>query len=89
MTSESMDFPQVNFCTSQGFKPKVLTDMGLKETSMKFAQFDTYYANVNLGDIEDVWDNATYSIDEFVLTWLFVEGTVSHVACKDLGFEKG
>ena len=76
LTSDSMDFPQVQFCTSQGFKPKVLTDMGLKESSLKLAQFTTYYENVNLGDIEEIWDNATYSMEEFALTWMLIEGMV-------------
>ena len=76
MTSESMDFPQVHICTSQGFRPNVLKDMGLKEDSMKFAQFTTYYESVSLGDIQEVWDNATYSTDEFALTWMTIEGIV-------------
>ena len=76
MTSDSMDFPQVQFCTSRGFKTNVLTDIGLKAHSMKFAQFTTYYENIDLGDIEEIWENATYSMEEFALTWMIVEGMV-------------
>ena len=80
MTSESMDFPQVHICTSQGFRPNVLKDMGLKEDSMKFAQFTTYYESVSLGDIQEVWDNATYSTEEFGLAWMIIEGIESYTS---------
>ena len=76
MTSDSMDFPQVLFCTSRGFKTNVLTDIGLKANSMKFAQFSTYYQNIDLGDIEEIWENATYSMEEFALTWIFIDGII-------------
>ena len=82
LTSDSMDFPQVLFCTSQGFKPNVLTDMGLKENSMKIAQFTTYYENIPLGDIEEIWNNATYSMEEFALTWMSIEGMAMSIQLR-------
>ena len=74
MTSNSMDFPQIEFCTSDGFKQDVLKRMGLMENSLRLGQFITYEENLELKDINDIWDNATYSLDEFVLTWLSIEG---------------
>ena len=66
---ETLDFPQIMFCTSQGFKSQVLTDMGLREDSLGFAQFITHYEDHNLTDIEGLWDNATYPAEEFAVTW--------------------
>ena len=52
---ETLDFPQIMFCTSQGFKAQVLTDMGLREDSLSFAQFITHQEDFNLTDIETLW----------------------------------
>ena len=71
---ESMDFPQLIFCTSGGFKSEVLTDAGLRDESLKFAQFVTYWADRNLTDIQQLWYNATYSAEEFAVTWIALEG---------------
>ena len=71
---ENMPFPQVMFCTSQGLKAQVLTDMGLREDSLSFAQFITHQEDFNLTDIETLWDNATYSAEEFAVTWITLKG---------------
>ena len=71
---ETLDFPQVMFCTSQGFKDQVLTDIGLREDSLRFAQFINHYEDRNLPDIEGLWDNATYSAEEFAVTWTVLTG---------------
>ena len=66
---ETLDFPQVLFCTSQGFKAQTLKDMGLREDSLSFGQFVTHYKDFNLTDIEGLWDNATYPAEDFAVTW--------------------
>ena len=71
---DTLDFPQVKFCTSQGFKSQILKDMGLREDSFSFGQFITHYKDFNLTDIEGLWDNATYSAEEFAVTWTVVMG---------------
>ena len=86
---ESMDFPQLLFCTTGGFKSEVLIDAGLRDESLKLAQFVTYWADRNLTDIQQLWYNATYSAEEFAVTWIALEGNTqsSHsgnVYSKDL-----
>ena len=65
------------FCTSKGFKSPVLRDRGLTEDHLKVAQFITHSEDLNLTDIEKLWDNATYSADEFVVSWTVLEGNSS------------
>ena len=69
-----MDFPQLMFCTSGGFKSEVLTDAGLRDDSLQFGQFIKYSADRNLTDIRQLWDNATYSAEEFAVTWATLQG---------------
>ena len=71
---ENMPFPQVMVCTSQGFKSEVLTDIGLREDSLRFAQFITHTENHNITDIEGLWDNATHSSEDFSVTWTVITG---------------
>ena len=48
--------------------------MGLREDSLRFAQFITYTEDYNITDIEGLWDNATYSAGEFSVTWAVITG---------------
>ena len=81
MPSNNVDLPQIVFCTREGFKKKVLLEMGLKENSFHVAQFRTYQKNKDLKDIKDIWDNATYSQDEFAIAWHTIEG-LSNIQTK-------
>ena len=75
--NEHLDFPQVMFCVSSGFKSQVLLDEGLHKDFLSFAQFNTHYEDKILNDIEELWDNATYSSEEFAVTWTVYKGIVT------------
>ena len=70
---EELEVPQVVFCTQYPFKADVMKNMGLRQNFLLVQPY-TYLENINITDINDVWENGTYSMDELALGWLVMYG---------------
>ena len=73
VTVEELDVPQVVFCTKFPFKTDVLSGMGLRDTVFS-SHFHTYNENVNITDINQVWEKGTYSMNELSIGWTLMYG---------------
>ena len=70
-----MEVPQVVFCTKFPFKTDMMTEMGFREKFL-LVKPHTYLENKNITDLNDVWENGTYSMDELSIGWLVMYGNV-------------
>ena len=72
-TFEEIEVPQVVFCVKLQFKTDVLTKLGLQE-SFLYPHSPTYMENVSIPDIKELWENATYNINETAIRWTLLDG---------------
>ena len=70
---EELEVPQVVFCTKFPFKTDMMTEMGFREKFL-LVKPHTYLENKNITDLNDVWENGTYSMDELSIGWLVMYG---------------
>ena len=68
-----MEVPQVVFCTKHPFKTDGLPNVGLTENFF-LPSLHTYTENMNITDVNDVWENGTYSMDEVSIGWTVMYG---------------
>ena len=62
-----LDFPQMTFCVLYQFKREALLDMGLPDDFLIAGnpKNSATLGNKSMPNIEEVWENATYSETEF------------------------
>ena len=62
-----LDFPQMTFCVLYQFKKEALSDMGLPDDFLIAGnpKNSATLGNKSMPNIEEVWENATYSETEF------------------------
>ena len=70
---EEMEVPQVVFCTKLPFKNDVLSRMGLTEDFLS-PMWKTYMEDLDIADLNQVWENATYSMNELSIKWMLMHG---------------
>ena len=75
---EELEVPQVVFCTKYPFKTDGLTEMGLTENFL-LPTLHTYMENMNIADVNDVWENGTYLADELSINWMVMYGMILYV----------
>ena len=68
---EELEVPQVTFCTKYPFKTDALTKVGLTEFFLLDAPH-TYMENIKITDVDEVWENGTYSMDELSIGWMLM-----------------
>ena len=68
-----MEVPQVVFCTKLPFKNDVLSRMGLTEDFLS-PMWKTYMEDLDIADLNQVWENATYSMNELSIKWMLMHG---------------
>ena len=68
-----MEVPQVVFCTKLPFKTDVLSRLGLTEDFLS-PMWKTYMEDLNIADLNQVWENATYSMNELSIKWMLIHG---------------
>ena len=71
-TVEEIEVPKVVFCTQHSVKTDVLLNMGYEENFLR-TQFHTYMEDFTIPDINEVWENATYSMEELSINWSLMD----------------
>ena len=70
--SNQMEFPELMICAQNGYKTDALADRELPED---FLQIRSRPTEDNFDfDPESVWDEGTYSMNEFAISWVFIQG---------------
>ena len=72
-TFEEIEVPQVVFCIKLQFKTDVLTKLGLDHNFL-YPYLHLHMENDSIPDMKEVWENATYSINETSITWILIDG---------------
>ena len=70
VASNEMAFPELMVCAQNGYKMDPLANIGLPEDILKIRS-RPLEENFEF-DPESVWDEGTYSIDEFAINWVFL-----------------
>ena len=70
---EELAVPQVVFCTKYPFKTDAVTKMGLKDNFILVQPY-TYLEDMNITNINNVWENGTVSMDELSIGWYLFNG---------------
>ena len=70
---EELEVPQIIFCTKYPFKTDAAKKMGLRDNFL-LAQHYTYLENMNITNVNDVWENGTVSVDELSIGWYLFNG---------------
>ena len=75
---EELEVPQIVFCAKYPFKTDAVKKMGLSGLRDNFllAQPWNYgtMENMNITNLNDVWENGTVSMDELSIGWNFYNG---------------
>ena len=69
-----MKFPQLMICSQSGYKINDLTEMKLPKNILNTMQTRLKFENNYDFDAQNVWDNGTYSSNDFAINWLVIKG---------------
>ena len=74
ITSNDLQFPQIMICSQLGYKTDVVTEMGLPKDILNTLEPHHFDGNNHDFDAQSVWDNVTYSANDFAINWVYVQG---------------
>jgi hypothetical protein len=73
ISNASLKFPHISFCSSEPFKLKELDRIGVPKSIFTYESHD-HSPGESFPELNETWQNATYSKDEFKITWRFFDG---------------
>ena len=74
--SNNMEFPQLMICSQIGYKIDALTEMRLPKNVLNTFEPRFSRGNNSYFDAQSVWDNGTYSSNDFAINWIVLQGKV-------------
>ena len=63
-------------CSQIGYKTDVLTEMELSKNVLNTLEPRPFDENIYDFDAQSVWDNGTYSSNDFTINWIVIKGTL-------------
>ena len=69
-----MEFPQLMICSQTGYKIDTLIEMGLPKNFLFTMEPRHVTQNNRHFNAQSVWDNSTYSSNDFAITWMVLQG---------------
>ena len=72
--SNNMEFPQLMICSQIGYKTDVLTEMGQPINILQTIEARNLIESNYDFDAQTVWDNGTYSLNDFAINWMVIKG---------------
>ena len=63
-------------CSQIGYKTDILTEMELSKNVLNTLEPRPFDENIYDFDAQSVWDNGTYSSNDFTINWIVIKGTL-------------
>ena len=75
---EELEFPDITFCITSGWKEEALSKMGLSIEFMK-PQMGSPLENQEIDDIDKIWEISTHNWKEFPVKWITDAGNYRYI----------
>ena len=72
---EELEFPDITFCITSGWKEEALSKMGLSIEFMK-PQMGSTLRNPKIPDLDEIWEKSTHNWKELPVMWITDAGNL-------------